>query len=134
MGLYKTADLLKFLTDMYASHAYLTEFDTGHEDSLWLRGLVSNELSFETFVDPVEDDIELSINSDQPCYGLIFSWEDLDCLRLHLANVLEYYDAYISSEDSPEEMRDKIRDLQSEARDLLSRLSRFFDAHPLAGA
>lgn len=134
MGLYKTTDLLKFLTDMYASRAYLTEFDTDYDDPLWLRSLDSDGLSYETFVDPVEDDIEIPIKSDQPCYGLIFSMEDLDCLRLHLTNVLEYYDTCISSEDSSPEMRDKIRDLQSEARDLLSRLLLFFDAHSLADA
>lgn len=129
MGFYKTADLLKFLTDMYASRAYLTEFDTDPNDSLWLRSLVSNELGYETFVDPVAGDIEFSLKSDQPCYGLIFSWDELASLRCHLTNALDYYAKSLSSEDYSIEMQDKIRALQSEALDLCAKLSRYFDDH-----
>ena len=125
MAIYKTTELLETLTDFYASGAYLTDLDIDGEACLSLLGLLPDEVGIQDFADPVEGDIEVVIKSDQPCYGMIFSMDELVYLHQHLANALEYYKECLASDEYSDETKDDIRNTEAQARSMHSRLDRF---------
>ena len=119
MCIYKTTDLLGFLTDMFDSNAMLIELDINKDDSLSLFGLLQDESMIANIIDPAEEDVVITTKSDQPDYGIVFTFDELTSLIQSLTDVIEYYKDRRSLGSS-----DDMNTLEAFACDLRDKISR----------
>lgn len=138
MAIYKTIDLLNKLHEIIEDkYEYVDVMELDADDD------TPEALAFDVFddydssidyeeVDSVDipDDYDYSFHihgkSDDNCYTISFTYEELFIISDAISDALEYYKKYISDPSCTRDERDNIKSFSVKCRNLQAKLAKFF--------